>query len=215
MSMRSQNIRGFALVEMMVALMIFSIVGVVAITALIRIVDANKKSQTIQDAVVGMSFTMESMTRELRTGAAYYCKAVGVGLDLTLPAGNQLTSRDVSACTNADGNSGIGVGFAFLSSRTDGSGRRLINAYEVVPNVTAGVPDGTFSFKKAIQLAYGDALTFTPVLDNGSVTLIDYYLQIRDAEYPLLFIKLEGTAGTKESIKTYFMIQTAASPRLP
>ncbi len=206
--------KGFTLIEIIVALMIFSIVGVVALTALVRIIDANKKAQTIQDAVIGMSFTMESMTRELRTGSKYLCKTISQGFDLTIDNGNTITQQNVTGCTGQGGGSATGVGFAFFTSQYDGT-CPLINAYEIIPNVSGGAADGTYSFKKASQNTCAEALSFTPVLDTDSVTINNFYVQARNADYPLLFIKMDGTAGTKESVKTYFSIQTAASPRLP
>jgi prepilin-type N-terminal cleavage/methylation domain-containing protein len=208
--------RGFTLIEIMVALMIFSIVVVVALAALVKIIDANKKSQTIQNAVVNMSFTMESMTRELRTGSTYLCKPLTPGNDLGLPGGNSLTSQDVSLCNGVTGASGNGVGFAFLSNTTASNGAggtcRLIKAYELVPDPSVS---GTFIFKKGTQAACSAALVFAPVIDTGAMSITSYYVAVSNVQYPLLFIKMDGSSGAKESIKTTFTIQTAASPRLP
>src|ERR1039458_2601710 len=54
---------GFTLVEMMVSIAIFMVVAVVAVAALLKIVDANRKSQTLQDAVNNINFAMDSITR--------------------------------------------------------------------------------------------------------------------------------------------------------
>ena len=64
---------GFSLVEMMVAIAIFMVVAVVAVAALLKIVDADRKSQTLQDAVNNINFAMDSITREIRVGSAYTC----------------------------------------------------------------------------------------------------------------------------------------------
>lgn len=203
--------KGFTLIEIMVALMIFSIVVVVALSALVKIIDANKKAQTIQDAVVGMSFTMESMAREIRTGSTLYCAVLAPGADVSVTS---LSSQSVGPCNGVTGNGGNGVGFAFLSTRTDASNPscRLINSYELVPDQSSS---GTFLFKKASQQSCGAALSFAPVIDTQSVTLTGYYLAVSNVQYPLLFVKMDGVAGTKENVKTYFTIQTASSPREP
>jgi prepilin-type N-terminal cleavage/methylation domain-containing protein len=201
--------RGFTLIEMLVALMIFSIVVVVAMAALVKIIDANKKSQTIQNAVVNMSFTMESMTRELRTGSTYYCAVLPSGTDISVTS---LSTQNVSACTGGvTGGTGQGVGFAFLSNISGGS-CRLIKAYELVPDPSSS---GTFIFKKASQTSCGAALSFVPVIDTAAVAITGYYAAVSNVQYPLLFLKIDGASGSKESTKTYFTIQTAASPRLP
>lgn len=210
--------KGFTLIEIIVALMIFSIVVVVALAALVRIIDANKKAQTIQDAVVNMSFTMESMTRELRTGSVYYCKKWLGDSDLALPPSNSLSAQDVGGCNGVSSSmNNQAVGFAFLSNRTasGGGGCRLINAYEIVPNLPGGSFDGTFSFKKGSQTACNQALTFTPVTDTASLSLTGYFLQVNNAQFPLLFVKMDGNAGSREAVRTHFTIQTASSPRIP
>lgn len=63
--------KGFTLVEMMVSLAIFSVVMVVALGAFLKIVDVNKRAQSIESAVNNLNFTMEAMSRELRTGRQY------------------------------------------------------------------------------------------------------------------------------------------------
>ena len=95
--------RGFTLIEIIVSLMIFSLVVVVALAALVKIIDANKRAQTIQDAVVNMSFTMDSMTRELRTGSDYYCRIVSPGTDLSVTS---LSAQSVSGCSSVGGTGG-------------------------------------------------------------------------------------------------------------
>lgn len=63
--------KGFTLVEIMVSLAIFSLVMVVALGAFLKIVDLNKRAQNVESAVNNLTFTMEALTRELRTGQSY------------------------------------------------------------------------------------------------------------------------------------------------
>lgn len=208
--------RGFTLVEIMVAIMIFSIVCVVALAALVRIIDANKKAQTIKDAVMSISFTMESLTREVRAGTKLYCKALGAGEELNI---STITAQTNTGCSELYGNGAgsNGVAFAFLTSRLGaGNACNLINAYEIVPG-TQG-----FIMKKAIQAECNEFLApsaqtslYYPIIDEEIVTLTNYHLRMYDDGYPLLFLKLEGIAGTKDTSRTTFTLQTATSPRVP
>lgn len=200
--------RGFTLVEILIALMVFSIVVVVALAALVKILDANKKAQTIQNAVVNMSFTMESMTREIRTGSTLYCVILAPNTDVSITS---LSSQNVSACSGITGASGNGVGIAFLSN-TSGGSCRLIKAYELVPDPASS---GAFILKKATQTSCGGALSFAPVIDTASMRISGYYVAVSNVAYPLLFIKIDADSGAKDAVRTYFTIQTAASPRLP
>jgi prepilin-type N-terminal cleavage/methylation domain-containing protein len=65
--------KGFTLIEMVVAIMIFVMVAMVALGALIKIVDANRKSISMKNSITNLNFALESMTRELRVGSDYNC----------------------------------------------------------------------------------------------------------------------------------------------
>ncbi len=68
-----KSIRGFTLIEMMVAVSIFSIVMLVAIGSLVTVIDANRKAQSLQSVINNISFAIESMSRTARVGSSYYC----------------------------------------------------------------------------------------------------------------------------------------------
>jgi prepilin-type N-terminal cleavage/methylation domain-containing protein len=73
MSTHRNNSRGFSLIELMVALTIFSIVMTVSIGTLIVLIDANGKAQALSSAMTNLSFAIDSMTRNLRTGRNFNC----------------------------------------------------------------------------------------------------------------------------------------------
>ena len=62
-----KNFNGFTLVEVMVAVSIFSIVVTIGIGALMSTIAANKKIQTKREVTNGLAFAMETMSRRLRT----------------------------------------------------------------------------------------------------------------------------------------------------
>jgi prepilin-type N-terminal cleavage/methylation domain-containing protein len=64
---------GFTLVEIMVALALFSIVAVVAAGAFLKVIDANKKSQAMKAVINNINYALESMSREIRVGTTYNC----------------------------------------------------------------------------------------------------------------------------------------------
>lgn len=63
--------KGFTLVEMIVSLALFTVVAVVAIGALLKVLDANRKSINLKNATNNINFALESMSRELRVGSNY------------------------------------------------------------------------------------------------------------------------------------------------
>jgi type II secretory pathway pseudopilin PulG len=68
-----QKSSGFTLVEMLVAIAVFMSVMVVAVTALISIVNANRKSQAIKSVVDNVTFAIDSISRDMRSGTDYRC----------------------------------------------------------------------------------------------------------------------------------------------
>ena len=66
---------GFTLVEMIVSLAVFSIVLTVSVGALLVLVATNQQLQAEQSVMTNLSFALDSMTREIRTGSGYYCES--------------------------------------------------------------------------------------------------------------------------------------------
>lgn len=68
--------RGFTLVEIMVSLTIFSIVMVISVGTTLVMIDMNAKAQELYTANTNLSFAIDSMTRDIRTGQRIYCGPV-------------------------------------------------------------------------------------------------------------------------------------------
>lgn len=60
--------RGFTLIELMVSVAIFSIVLMMALGTVLTIMDANRKARTLTEVMNNLNFSLESMTRSLKTG---------------------------------------------------------------------------------------------------------------------------------------------------
>ncbi len=63
--------QGFTLMEVMVAVSIFAIVVTVGIVALLTINNSYRKSQTERQAIDSLTYTLESMSRRIRTAASW------------------------------------------------------------------------------------------------------------------------------------------------
>ncbi|MEY2664862.1 MAG: hypothetical protein RIT04_670 [Candidatus Parcubacteria bacterium] len=195
---------GFTLIEIIVSLAIFAVVAVVAVGAFLKIIDANKKSQTLKTAINNVNFALESMTREMRVGSNYTL-INGNGVPSTLPAYGFSYSGDASGKT-----------IAFVSSKTDASGCGLIHAY-YFDNST-----GKLIISKASQTACGSAAglgssEFIPLI-SADVTIDNAYVKIVTANssagpQPRMSLRLRGHSGTSEKTKTLFDVQTTVSQR--
>jgi prepilin-type N-terminal cleavage/methylation domain-containing protein len=65
--------RGFTLIEMLVAVGLFSVVMLVSVAAILSIIGNNKKAQGINNVVNNLNFAIESMVRDMKTGYLYKC----------------------------------------------------------------------------------------------------------------------------------------------
>ena len=80
--------KGFTLIEIIVSLALFSVVITIAVGALLILIASNKQLQDEQSVLSNLSFALDSMTREIRTGTDYYCAAS------TGSTGNQIFDND-------------------------------------------------------------------------------------------------------------------------
>ena len=205
-----KKISGFTLVEMIVALAIFSVVAVVAVGALVKVVNANRKAQIVQSSVSNIGFVLESMVREIRTGTNYDCEDSNImGWNL---AGNTLpTSR---ACGGASGNP-IGHLIAFISSRIDTTSNNcpLVTVYRF--------NSAENQIEKAVQQHCSDNIdpitSFSPVTSTSTYTEISSFdLTVNPdwKNFSSAFIRITGISGTREQDKTPFDVQTYVSQRV-
>jgi prepilin-type N-terminal cleavage/methylation domain-containing protein len=65
--------RGFTLIEIMVAVSIFAIVAIIAVSALLTANRLNQKAQAIKLVMDNLNFAVDSMAFKLRRGGNYYC----------------------------------------------------------------------------------------------------------------------------------------------
>ena len=99
---------GFSLIEMLVSIAIFSVVIVISVSALLSLMDANRKAQSLKSVMNNLNFALETMARNIATGLAYYCDD---DID-PLPSG----TRD---CQNG------AIGLALTNDQSDRIGYRL------------------------------------------------------------------------------------------
>jgi type II secretory pathway pseudopilin PulG len=67
---------GFSLVEMIVAVGLFTIVMLIAVSALLALIDANRKARTLQSVVNNLNVALDGMVRALRMGVNYQCGGI-------------------------------------------------------------------------------------------------------------------------------------------
>lgn len=112
--------QGFTLIEVMVSMSIFVMVVGMAVGTVIAMVDANAKAQNMQQAATNLSFALDSMSREIRTGTYYY------GINSNSDGSNVVSAKNSNTrdCNGCTAMSFIEAGESLTASCTgSGSGR--------------------------------------------------------------------------------------------
>jgi prepilin-type N-terminal cleavage/methylation domain-containing protein len=186
--MRNISIKkGFTLVEMMVAIAVFSIVMVTAMSALLNVIDANNKARAIKTAINNVSFALEGISKDMRMGTNYGCIDV-----------NGATTPCVST-----GNSGI----KYKSPR----------AYEGKYAYYKFEGTAIYECLERNETDDCNVDTDFEPITSGEVEIkkAKFYVLGTDnvLEQPRMIFTLSGEAGTKDRIATTFDLQTTVSQR--
>lgn len=64
----SKNKNGYTLIEMMIAVTLFSVVLTITLGSVMTIIDVNRKSQSLTVVMNDLNFALETMTRTIKTG---------------------------------------------------------------------------------------------------------------------------------------------------
>lgn len=69
---------GFTLVELIVAIGLFTVIMTLVSGAYFIIIDVNRRMQATTSGINDLSFALETMTRTIRTGTSYGCPTAGM-----------------------------------------------------------------------------------------------------------------------------------------
>lgn len=189
--------QGFSLIELLVSVAIFAIVVTMSIGALMVVIDANAKAQNMQEVMVGLTFVMDSISREVRTGEGFYCSD-------TEPSGT-LDEQSTRDCAS---------GGVYLS---------LVEGDVSSSLVGTGEPRITYWFNQAlgrIDRRVGNG-SFYPITSEA-VTVTDARFYVSDSDGALdgdvkqanATIYMAGEAGAISSADTSFQLQTTVAKRI-
>ncbi len=188
--------KGFSLVEVLVSLSIFTIVVVVSVSTLLVLIDANTKSQSMQIVMSNLSFALDSMTREIRTGDSYFCILSQTDFTTTQEGSDQ------QDCPNGSSAFAFNEGGSSITSMVcSGAGCSKRIAYRLN--------------NAAIERRLGEDPDWVPVTSpDVNIEELDFVVtgsERGDDITPTVTIYLSGWVGTGASTGSEFEIQTTVS----
>ncbi len=180
---------GYTIIETMIAISLFVVIVMMGMGTLLNANLLHQKSRDMRSVIDSLSFTLEDMSKNLRTGTNYYC----ILYNGTIPA-------DASG-TN-DCASGGGISF-----KESVSGQQWVYYIDNNDNGKLGI------FKKVnggtpVQLTPGD-ISIDP---TSSFSVVGSAPPPGDTKQPFVTIRLKGTI-TYKNVQSPFEVQTSVSQR--
>lgn len=208
---------GFTLVETLVALAIFSVVMVVSGGIVLSLISSNRQNQAVNSVVNNLSYSIESMVRDIKTGYEYKCN---------YPTGST-NAYAKSTFKDALDNCTVGTSINNIALISNITGNEVVVRYDFVTQV-----DAPGYIKKTVftEDSLGGIITENsyPLTDTQNIDMTDVRFKINpgkplyqgeavniDAVQPSVFVMMKGTAKVNAVSISDFFMQTFISQRLP
>ncbi len=183
--MRKAPHHGYSLIELIVAVGIFSIVMLFVTSSYLTLIDLDRQARSGNQLAASLSFAVESMARNIRTGTEYGCGA-SVGADCTATPASKFTFLD---------NQGQRIVYQL---KGDGSIGQCTNS---------DPDDATCTDARAVSLT-------DPRIDIDSLDFFVRGASLSDTIQPQVTMSIAGSMRTGARATTEFNIQTGATQRL-
>ncbi len=202
--MKKANLqKGFTLIEMIVSLGIFAVVAVIAIGALLKISDANRKAIILKTSINNLNFALEAMSREMRFGSNFECASGPSSLNnnqnTNCPQNNSwVIAFDSSEEGNGSGGTVCRLRYAYWLKTTANQPSVLKKAQEEICGATL----------IRSESAYYDIV-------SSELRITDSKVTIDTTDQPKVRFWIKGESGKKAKDVTSFSLQTTMSQRTP
>lgn len=191
---------GFTLVEMLVAVGLFSVVMLVAVAAILSIIGDNRRAQGINNVANNLNFAIESMVRDMKTGYLYKC-----------PSGWPIQRDTTDLCTGSTPKDSV----AFFSTL---SGQPTPVKYTFVPPSGSGPSDPNYVPGYIVKRTGADGtdieLTSKSEVDIQSMKMYIQSPAPGSGSQPGIFLIITGKSLLKNNESTDFGLQTFISQRI-
>jgi len=193
------NKKAFTLIEVVVAVGLFSIVMMVALAIILSVVDNNKKVHSVNVVVDNLNFAIDSMVRDIKTGKFYQC-----GIKNTINIG------DDSGCSAGQNNTAI----TLVSTLYD---KDKIVQYEFSNGKILKSSCDISTTNSDATKVEGSGCTPQTELTSPEITITDAAFYINPGSpgfvQPSVFVLIKGTSAINPTEASDFTIQTLISQR--
>jgi prepilin-type N-terminal cleavage/methylation domain-containing protein len=211
---------GFSLIEMIVSLALFSVVATISVGALLVLIASNQQLQTEQSIMTNLSFALDSMTREIRTGTNYFCASrpnfSAGGPQQIFDDGDTLDPTNVRDCPGGNSSGQRLHGIAFVEggqSITGAVDTKIVYFYDADPDGDASTADGSLFRRVSGEDAQAIVSSGIEISDAQFYVTSSERLEDGDDFQPLVTIYVEAKDPTDPTGKIY-KIQTTVTQRI-
>lgn len=191
--------RGFTLLEMIVALAIFTIALFIATSTFLSVVNADRKSRGIRVATDNLNLALEDISRKIKTGYSYSCDGGATVADCTSGSHSTLAFTD-QAGTRIMYKLGSGPGTIVAGTVASGCG----TGYAAGQGCILRSDDGGVSFITATSPEI--SITLLKFLVGGSAIW-------PDTQQPSVIVVVSGSLGNQTATQVAFRVQTTITQR--
>ncbi len=196
---------GYTIIETMIAISLFIVIVMAGMGALLNANLLHQKSQSMRSIMDNLSFVMEDMSKNLRTGYGYHCFVSGD----TIPSATSDTMSIPKSCASGWG---IAFEYAYGFPSNDGISDSKDNdqwVYYINNGKIFKSTAGPYTQSSFIQLT-PDEVIIDPV---SGFSVLGAEPPPGNSQQPFVTIRLVGTITFKNVI-TPFSLQTSVSQRL-
>lgn len=202
-SIKMTKKRAFTLVEIMVAISIFSIVALVSVDAFITADRISKKAQAMKTIIDNLHFALNTISFNLQQGGTYHC----VQNMALLNAASDLENFGSSPqdCPKITGGTGEGGPAIVVRSPKSGDTHTIIYKFEA---------DQIWYWESGLSMT-----GFAPItIDNLVIDNLRFYVinaqEVTAKTVPRVFFTVAGVAKLDSDFETRFQLQTVVSERI-
>lgn len=201
---------GYTIIETMIAVSLFIIIALAGTTSLLNANLVHQKSQGVREIMDNLSFLMEDIGRNVRTGYNYRC----------VTSNNDLS--DLVVGTAQSGANCYGLAFEYqYGDSTDEDGDPVDNADQWVYFVGTAGSDPNTRLYKSTSGPYTVSSNFTSLVPDevtidasaSGFSVLGAEPPTSDLQQPFVIIRLLGTINY-QNVSTPFSLQTSISGRL-
>ena len=203
--------QGYTIIETMIAISIFLVIVMVGMGALLNANFLHQKSQDMRSIMDSLSFVMEDMSKNLRTGYNYHCFKYGQSIP-----NNPRDNDTVSTPSSCPAGNSLAIAFEHQNGHLYIDPETKID-YDSEDQWVYRIDSGAI-FKSEEGARSGSFVQLTPEEVDINISYSNFLVLgaekgDSDSQQPFVTIKLVGEIDSK-GVKTPFSLQTSVSQRM-